>query len=159
VDETQVVGELAEVWKKVRRHLAALAARAEFPDGRDEVALGALERDELVGARHGLAVPLHELGLVVERVDVADGAGAEDDEDSFRARGEMRISRRERRVGADDGTDRVDVRRGAREQLVLLEQVEQRHAAEPARGVAEERPAVEQPAADVGERLSHISVA
>src|SRR4051812_9737625 len=99
------------MWQEVGGHLAGLAARAEFPDRRDEIAVGALERDEALGAGHELAVALDELGLVVERVDVADGAGAEDDEDSLCARGEVRIARREGRIGTDDGTDRARVRR------------------------------------------------
>jgi len=69
------------MWNKFRYHLARLAARFEFPGALGEVALLALERQQLLSSRHRLTVTSDQLGLIVERVDLAARTGAEDHED------------------------------------------------------------------------------
>lgn len=82
VEEAEVIGMGAEVGEEVRDHLAGLAARFEIPEGFGDVAGGAFEGDGGNAGRF-LTVIFVEVWLVVEGVDVGDGAGAVDDEDAF----------------------------------------------------------------------------
>jgi hypothetical protein len=50
-----------------------------------EIAILALKGDQLGGTSQRLPVTKDEFGLVVERIDVAEGAGTEDDEDVLAA--------------------------------------------------------------------------
>src|SRR5262249_6279904 len=113
-----------------------------------EVAVLALKRDELLHPRHRLPVALDELRLVVPRVDVTDGPGAEDEEDALRLRLEVRPARRERLIGSDVGTNRRALLRG--------EQRRQGDTAQAGTGVLQEGAAVEESASGRGEnRFRH----
>ena len=78
VNEAQVVGAFGQVRQQVRDVLAGLPPRPEFPGALGQVAVFALESDQLLDTGHRLAVALPELGLVVPGIEMADRAGAED---------------------------------------------------------------------------------
>jgi hypothetical protein len=153
VDEAHVVGHLAEHRQKVARHLAALAPRLELPLRLDEVALFTLERDELAAARHRhrRVVQADELRLVVERVDVGEGARAEDQEHVLRLRGEVRLTRCVRPRGVDGRADRAL----ARQQPLLVKERRERHAPEARPAELKKSAPVEHPSAGVGKVVDH----
>ena len=88
---------------------------------------------------------LDEFRLVVKRVDLAAGAGAEDHQDLF-------CSRRMMRTPGSEGLSRIDDRpnrsatsaAAGAEEFVLVKQVRQSNAAESERGVAEKMASIEE---------------
>ena len=77
VQETNLVGQRADVRHEIAHHFFALAAWPECPERLREVAVRALKRDELFIAGQRLAVSPDQFRLVIERVHVAQRAGAE----------------------------------------------------------------------------------
>jgi hypothetical protein len=107
MDEAEVVGQLANARQEVARHLAARATRAELVARASEVTVLTLEGDELIGARHRLAVAADEFGFVVERVEMAQRAGAEDHQDVLGPWCEVGSARGVRTEGIDWRADGV----------------------------------------------------
>ena len=153
VNEAHLVGQFAKLRQQVARHRAALAPRLELPERLDEVPLLSLECDQLfaAGGRHRRVVPLHELRLVVERVDVRERARAEDHQHLLGLRGKVR---RPRGVGMGRVDERPDWWLST-EQPLLVQERRQRDAREAGAAPLEEVTAVEHPAAGVGEFVSH----
>ena len=147
VDEAHVIGAFGQVRQQVRKRLAALAPRPELPGAACEVAVLALERDQLLDPGHRLPVPLDQLGLVIPGVEVADRAGAEDVQHPLRPAGEVRRPGRHR-VGRSSGRLRLPCPGIGREQPPLAQHRRQRDPADPGGHVAQEAAAVEQMAAD-----------
>ena len=105
VDEGHPVDDITERRDGVGEHLAALPVGLEVPDRfepRSEAVLKGLDRLAEVAL---LAVPLHELRLVVPEIDVAGGTGHEQLHDPLRLDGEnegrMRGSGRGRLTGEE----------------------------------------------------------
>ena len=93
-DHGQLVGVLADVREVIGDHQAALAAGAERAEGRRQKAdLAAAGVDELLVRRQRLAGVLLQLGLVVERVDLARAAVHHQEDDALGLRREVRRSR------------------------------------------------------------------
>src|SRR5262249_50890097 len=90
VDEGDVIDAAREVRQQIADPLAVAAVPRPAPRTAEEVAVTALEGDDTAGARQRLAVTADQLRLVLEGVEVADGAGAEDLEDAPGLRGEVR---------------------------------------------------------------------
>ena len=125
MDEAHLVSELGEMRHQVGDHLAAVAPRPERPERLGELADRALER-HCGCVWRDLAVVAIERRLVVPGVDVADRAGAEDDEQAFGLGREVRCSRCIRMRRRDRRTDRR-CRRG--QKAIAGEQVRECHAA------------------------------
>ncbi len=156
VDEAHLVGQFTEVRQEVARHRAALTPRLELPERLDEVPLLPLKRDQFLatGRGHRRVVEPHELGLVVERVDVRERARAEDHEHVLRLRREVRCPRGIRLGRVDRGPDR----RLASEEPLLVEQRRKRDARQARAAPLEEVPAIEHPAAGMRECVAHASL-
>src|SRR5262249_43239899 len=90
MDEAHLVGAFGQMGQQVRDPFAAFTALAEGPWATREVAVFALERDQLVDTRQRLAVALPEGRLVVPGVEVADSARTEDVQDATGPGGKMR---------------------------------------------------------------------
>lgn len=148
MDEAHSVRELREIREEIADHFSRLAAGFEVPEGLDQVALLALEGDEFFRAGQGLAVAFHQFGFVIERVHMAERAGAEDQQDAAGFGSEVRGARRVRSFGADLRADG----RIVGEQALLGEQTGERDAAEAVAGELQKRTAVEELAAGGGER-------
>ena len=88
VDEANVVSQPREMWHEVGNHLAALTAWFEVPERFCETADGAFKR-HLRRIRRHFPVLFIELRLVVERIEVADRSGAEDQQHLLRLRRKM----------------------------------------------------------------------
>ena len=157
MDKADVVRHPANLRDEFRNHLAGLAARFEFPRALCEIALAALKRDQLFRSRHRLTVTLDELGLVVERVEVAAGSGTEDDNYVLRFRREVGIARRVRARRVNRWPDRCPLRGVCGEEFFFSKQTGQRDPAQTGREVGEETSTIEQLAS--GKFGSHRSVA
>ena len=107
MEETHLIRQRAEMRHEVRDHLAALTVGPERPRAFCQRALLALEGDELLTARHRLAVVFDEFRLVVEGVHLAHRAGAENHEHVLRPRWVVRLPR-------GIGIRRIDVRANGR---------------------------------------------
>ncbi len=140
MDETHLVRETAEVRQQIRGHLAALPARAEFPERLDQVTVLALEGDQFARTRHRHVVTLHQLGLEIERVHVAHRTRTKDHQHAFGFRCEVRRTRRVRPRGIEGGTERRFVRG---EQSFLRQQRGECDGFEAATRPAQERPAIQ----------------
>jgi len=88
-------------------------------------------------AGEGLVVPLDELGFVVPGFELADGTGAEDDDDVFCLAREMRLSWGVGASGVDDGSVRC-------EETIEAEEIGQCDGAESGGAAAEKAAAVEE---------------
>ena len=84
----------ARLRQQVGEVFAALAARFEGVGAFRQVAVGPLEGDELLGARHRLAVALDQFRLVVPGVEMAARPGAEDMQDPLGLGREVRLAGR-----------------------------------------------------------------
>ena len=80
MEKAHLVGVGADPRQQVADGLAAAPAGLEGPERLDQVAVLALEGDEIAGPGHGGVVALLKLGLVVESVHMTERAGAEDDQ-------------------------------------------------------------------------------
>jgi hypothetical protein len=96
VDETHVISQITQLRDEVRHHLSALAARSKFPGALCQVPLCSLESDQSVRSGHRLSVPTDQLRLVIERVEMTAGSGAEDHDNIFRSRRKVCITSGER---------------------------------------------------------------
>ena len=148
VDEAMSSVSSARCGIRSRDHLAGLAARAERVLRSGQVARRALERDGRPAGQR-LAVALDQLRLVVPGVELADGAGAEDDDDVLRLRREVRRPRRERPGRIDDRRRRCAASRPSRPSRFAS-------AIEPSAValLGEKLPAIEQERRPAGERCS-----
>ncbi|MFM1944028.1 MAG: hypothetical protein RI897_3010 [Verrucomicrobiota bacterium] len=148
VDEAHIIDQVGEVRDEVGNHFAALAAGSEFPGAFGEHTLFALEGDERVSARHGFAMVPDEFGFVVESIELAAGAGAEDHEDLFGGGGEVGWSGCVGVGGVDFGSDGVFPRGalalGIGEEAIGVEEVGEGDGAEAGARVAEEATSVEE---------------
>ena len=125
-----------------------------------QVAVGALEGDELLAAGQRLAVALDQFRLVVQRVEMAARAGAEDVQDALRLGREVRRPRGQRAFPAGWPAATVC----ARPSTLFGEQTEeQRNAAETAAQMARKfrrssrrisRPSAEEPTSNMRLRLN-----
>lgn len=139
VEEKEVVRALTELRQQVGSHLARLAAWFEIAQWFDEVALLALEGDD-VAAGHGLVVVFKKSGLVVEGIDMAECTAAKDHDDAFGLRREVWFASGEGTRGVDDRANRA----GCGEELITSEQIEERDAAETVDGLGKEAAAIEE---------------
>jgi len=94
VDKGNIVDPLGEVGQEVADPFAGLSVLTEGPGTFHEIAGLAEKRIHLTLAGHRFAVAADEFGLVVEGVDVADAACAEDLDDALHLRREVRGLRR-----------------------------------------------------------------
>ena len=89
VDEGDAIRMCRHVRQQAGNHLAAFACRQKRPRTFHEIAVLALERDEVFGPRQRLAIPLLKFRLVLPQIHVRSGPRAEDLQDSTRFRREM----------------------------------------------------------------------
>ena len=120
----------------VRDHLAAAAPGSKRPQRPFQVPVLALEGDQSFVARQRLAVALDQLGLVIERIDLAEGPGTEDDDHVPGPRPVVARPGRGR-PGRVDGRSRL-------QSAVGIQQAGQGHRAQSPRGVTEEPATIEQ---------------
>ena len=90
VNETHLVGQLAKLRHQLGNHFARLPARFELPWASGEITLCPLECFQSLRTRHRLPVTFDQLRFVVERVELAACARAENHQDVFRRRSKMR---------------------------------------------------------------------
>ena len=83
MNETHVICMFPKVVDERRDHLARLTTGLEFPGTFLQRPLFTLEGDHLFCGRHGLVMHLHQLWLVVERIEMATSAGTEDHNNIF----------------------------------------------------------------------------
>ena len=124
--------ELAEVRDQLGNHLAALAARPEFPGAAGEHPLFALKRDQSISPWQRLTVPREQLGLVVKRIELAAGPRTENHEHVLGTGREVWFTGRERPRRVNQRTDRLFGTHAAlfgRQGPITLQQVGQRHTA------------------------------
>lgn len=69
--KTEFVRHAGEVWKQVRHHFPALAARTEFPQRLGQGSLLALKGHQFVATRQWLPSSLEQFWLVIKGVEVA----------------------------------------------------------------------------------------
>ena len=119
VDESQLVHDLAEGRDDLAEEFAAAAVRPEIPEGTEPRPETILERLDRLAKVAGLAVSLHQLGLVVEEVEVAGRPRHKELHDALRPR-------------------RRRARRGCCEGPVAAEHRRERETAETAPGTPEE---------------------
>ena len=151
VDETHFVREFGQVGQHLGNHFPGLAARFEVPERPGQVAALALEGDESLRAGHPLAVAFEQLRFVVPGFEMAAGAGTKDHEDVARFGHEVRCPRG---VGTLRGPLRPDGGQGG-EELLFRQQSSQGDAAQAGPAVAQKIPAVQEPAARVGQVIAH----
>ena len=92
MEEAHVVGDFAQLWNQIGNHLARFAARLELPRAFREHSLLALKRHQVFRARHRLTMLLDQFRLVIECVNLATGAGAENHQHILCRRFVMRIA-------------------------------------------------------------------
>ncbi len=102
VDEREFVRDRAEVRDGIAQHFAGLAIRPELPHRFLPRTEAVLKRFDGLAEVAGLAVPLHQLGLEVEEVEMAGGPGHEELNDALRPRGELRSAECGMRNGGGD---------------------------------------------------------
>ena len=129
----------------VAHPFAGLAALAAGVLRAGEIACGPLDGDS-GAAGQGLVVPLDEFGFVVPGFELADGTCAEDDDDVFRLRGEVRLAWGVGAGWVDDGTIRLRC-----EQAIKAEEIRQCDGAESRGAAAEKAAAIKQCVACGGE--------
>ena len=86
LDDAEVVGDLRQVWEELGHFRAALSVTGEFELGAEQRGAGideggAVALQEI--RRRELAVPLGELGFVVEEFEVTGGACHEEINHAF----------------------------------------------------------------------------
>ena len=127
VDEGDVVHDAPEVRHDVAQRLPGLPMRTERPHRLEPRAQPVLEGLHRLPEVAGLPVALHQLGLVVEQVDVAGRARHEQLNHAARPRPMVRAARRQRPGG-----------RPLRQEALARQQAGQGDPAQPAAGAPQE---------------------
>ena len=136
MDEAKVINPLGQVGQEIGDELARLSPRPERPGALVQCAVLALERDQRFRSGHRLTVPLDQLWLVIERVEMAHGAGAEDMHNVFGPGRKVGRPRRQRAA--------FDAVRTGRQQSLLGHERRERNPAHAGGHVGQEAPAIKQ---------------